>query len=169
VLVRFDSKAGTLTTFGDVAVKLLRLMGQSGSVPGAILAQDIPAALARLRQGVGQEPPTRPQSNADDNDPPVNLSQRAFPLIELRPVCDLGELRIAIPQQTRDRHAVQHAAFRCLRRMSVHVRIDPQKADESAIPQRVRDTFPCADRGGVIAAEDDGHLTFAHDRFHAPG
>jgi hypothetical protein len=83
VLVRFDSKAGTLTTFGDVAVKLLKMMGQSGAVPGAILAQDIPSAVARLRQGVGQEPSARAQSNADDNDPPVNLSQRAFPLIEL--------------------------------------------------------------------------------------
>ena len=83
MLVRFDSKAGTLTTFGDVAVKLLKLMGQSGAVPGAILAQDIPAAVARLRQGIGQEPPVRPQGGSDDNEPPVNLSQRAFPLIEL--------------------------------------------------------------------------------------
>ena len=83
MLVRFDSKAGTLTTFGDVAVKLLKLMGQSGAVPGAILAQDIPAAVARLRQGVGQEPQAQPKNSSDDNDPPVNLSQRAFPLIEL--------------------------------------------------------------------------------------
>jgi hypothetical protein len=83
VLVRFDSKAGTLTTFGDVAVKLLKLMGQSGAVPGAILAQDIPAAVSRLRQGIGQEPPARAQNNAEENEPPVNLGQRAFPLIEL--------------------------------------------------------------------------------------
>jgi hypothetical protein len=83
VLVRFDSKAGTLTTFGDVAVKLLKLMGQSGAVPGAILAPDIPAAVTRLRQRIGDEPQTRPQENAGDNDPPVNMSQRAFPLIEL--------------------------------------------------------------------------------------
>jgi uncharacterized protein DUF1840 len=83
VLVRFDSKAGTLTTFGEVAVKLLKLMGQSGAVPGAILARDIPAAVARLRQGVGQEPQAREENDANDADPPVNLSQRAFPLIEL--------------------------------------------------------------------------------------
>ena len=82
--VRFDSKAGTLTTFGDVAVRLLRLMGQSGTVPGAILAQDIPAAVARLRHALGEEPQqAQPQARADDNDPPVNLSQRAFPVIEL--------------------------------------------------------------------------------------
>jgi hypothetical protein len=83
VLVRFDSKAGTLTTFGDVAVKLLRMMGQSGAVPGAILAQDIPAAVQRLREAVGQQPQPPAQSTDEREDPPVNLSQRAFPVIEL--------------------------------------------------------------------------------------
>ena len=82
MLVRFDSKAGTLTTFGDVAVKLLRMMGQTGAVPGAILAQDIPAAVQRLRQAVGQEPDAR-TPNTEGEEPPVNLSQRAFPVIEL--------------------------------------------------------------------------------------
>ena len=83
MLVRFDSKAGTLTTFGDVAVKLLRMMGQSGAVPGAILAQDIPAAVQRLREAVGQQPQPRAQSTDEGEDPPVNLSQRAFPVIDL--------------------------------------------------------------------------------------
>ena len=84
MLVRFDSKVGTLTTFGDVAVKLLRLMGQSGSIPGAILAADIPPALERLRAGI-QSAPAAPAAPKDDRDaePPVNLNQRAFPLIEL--------------------------------------------------------------------------------------
>ena len=86
MLVRFDSKAGSITMFGDVAKKLLRLMGQTGALPGAILAQDIPAAVARLRQGVSGEAPAQPARNAKDNDegePQVNLNQRAFPLIEL--------------------------------------------------------------------------------------
>ena len=86
MLVRFDSKVGTLTTFGDVAVKLLRLMGQSGAVPGAILAADIPKAVERLRSGVSaeREPPApRSRDGEGDEEPPVNLSPRAFPLIEL--------------------------------------------------------------------------------------
>ena len=83
MLVRFDSKAGTLTTFGDVAVKLLRMMGQSGSVPGAILAQDIAQALQRLRQALGREPQESAQTGGDEDEPRVNLNQRAFPLIEL--------------------------------------------------------------------------------------
>jgi hypothetical protein len=83
MLVRFDSKAGMLTMFGDVAQKLLRMMGQSGSVPGAMLAQDIPAAVQRLRQGVGLEPPKAADGKPDEEETQVNLSQRAFPLIEL--------------------------------------------------------------------------------------
>ena len=84
MLVRFDSKVGTLTTFGDVAIKLLRLMGQSGAVPGAILAADIPAALERLRSGVKAEPAPPTGSKPDgEEEPRVNLGQRAFPLIEL--------------------------------------------------------------------------------------
>ena len=84
MLVRFDSKVGMITMFGDVAKKLLRLMGQSGSVPGAILAPDIPSAIERLRSGVGWQPRS-PDEKKDDDDAetPVNLSQRAFPLIEL--------------------------------------------------------------------------------------
>jgi hypothetical protein len=71
VLVRFDSKAGT------------RMMGQSGAVPGAILSQDIPSALQRLRQAIGQNPGAGTQTQTDDEEPQVNISQRAFPLIEL--------------------------------------------------------------------------------------
>jgi hypothetical protein len=84
MLVKFDSKAGTLTTFGDVAVQLLRLMGQSGAVPGAILARDIPAAVERLRTGVGAHKEASSTRKPDDREePPVGLSQRAHPLIEL--------------------------------------------------------------------------------------
>ena len=85
MLVRFDSKAGSITMFGDVAEKLLRMMGQSGAVPGALLAADIPAAAARLRQGVAgdREQPAPQEDRKDDAEPPVGLGQRAFPLIEL--------------------------------------------------------------------------------------
>jgi hypothetical protein len=86
MLVRFDSKVGMLQMFGDVATTLLKMMGQSGAVPGAILAQDIPGALQRLRQGVGAAPSataTGAAKNDDDREPTVQLSQRAFPLIEL--------------------------------------------------------------------------------------
>jgi hypothetical protein len=60
------------------------MMGQSGSVPGAILAADIPAAVQRLRGGVsGESEPARDQKSGDDSEPKVGMRQRAFPLIEL--------------------------------------------------------------------------------------
>jgi hypothetical protein len=88
MLVRFDSDAGAFSMFGDVAVKLLKMMGHSGTVPSAILAQDIPAALARLRAAVDTEPEPAPaageeDSKRPDSEPKVSLRQRAFPLIEL--------------------------------------------------------------------------------------
>src|SRR3981189_2317359 len=84
MLVRFDSKVGTITMFGDVAKTLLRLMGQSGAVPGAMLAPDIPAAVERLQHGVsGQNEKAASRNKDEDAAPPVNLRQRAFPLIEL--------------------------------------------------------------------------------------
>ena len=84
MLVKFDSKVGTFTMFGDIAVKLLRMMGQSGAVPGAILAKDIPPALARLRQALtGEREPGANKQGDKDEEPPVGLRQRAHPLIEL--------------------------------------------------------------------------------------
>jgi len=70
--------------FGEVAVALLRMMGQSGSVPGAILAADIPAALARLQGAITEIQAAPPRSTErDDGPPPVSLRQRAYPLIDL--------------------------------------------------------------------------------------
>jgi arylsulfatase A-like enzyme len=86
MLIRFDSKAGGFSTFGDVAVTLLKMMGHSGPVPGAILAKDIPPALDKLRSAVAAapEPPVEQGSGKHaDKEPPVSIRQRAFPLIEL--------------------------------------------------------------------------------------
>jgi uncharacterized protein DUF1840 len=87
MLVKFDSKVGTLTMFGDAAVQLLKLMGHSGTVPSAILAPDIPAALARLR-GALEQGASLPPAAADEEDrregrTPVSLRHRAYPLIDL--------------------------------------------------------------------------------------
>jgi hypothetical protein len=38
--------------FGDVALHMLKLMGHSATVPGALLAEDISAALQRLEAAV---------------------------------------------------------------------------------------------------------------------
>jgi hypothetical protein len=91
MLVRFDSDAGGITMLGDVAVKLLQMMGHSGTVPSAILAKDIPAAVARLRSALEGSPDTWRRSTPGDSsdheheekEAPVSLKRRAHPLIEL--------------------------------------------------------------------------------------
>lgn len=87
MLVTFKTKAyANITMFGDVAVKLLRMMGHSGTVPSAILADDVPAALERLKAAVAEGKQREiPEDRRDDTDdePPVGLSKRALPLIEL--------------------------------------------------------------------------------------
>jgi hypothetical protein len=87
MLVRFKSDVGGFTMFGDIAVKLLRMTGHSGTVPGAIPAADIPAALERLEKAMAvhpSEPPAQPGAEESaDKPPPVSLRQRAFPMLEL--------------------------------------------------------------------------------------
>lgn len=90
MLVTFTCKAyADITMFGDVALGMLRMMGHSETVPGAILAEDVPAALDRLKRAVEAvkttEAPDAPRdAGADETDePPVSLAHRALPLIEL--------------------------------------------------------------------------------------
>jgi hypothetical protein len=90
MLVTFETQAhANITMFGEVAVALLKLMGQSGTVPGAMLAEDIPAALERLHQAVAAQSdtpldPTQPPGAKDDSEGQhVSLGHRALPLIEL--------------------------------------------------------------------------------------
>lgn len=90
MLVTFTCKAyADITMFGDVALTLLKMMGHSGTIPGAILAEDVPAALDRLKRAI-QEAKAEPAQgeatgaeNEDRDEPRVNLATRALPLIEL--------------------------------------------------------------------------------------
>lgn len=90
VLVTFKTKAyASITMFGDVAVTLIKLMGHSGTVPGALMPEDIPAALERLKAAVAANPdaPLDPESAKGGEDEAegshVSLAHRALPLIEL--------------------------------------------------------------------------------------
>lgn len=91
MLITFSTRASAdITMFGDVATRLLKLMGQSGVTPGALLAADLPAAIDKLKEAIataGDEPvgnePARPGEDPEKRPPPVSLRQRAFPLIRL--------------------------------------------------------------------------------------
>ena len=90
MLVTFETKAhANITMFGEVAVALLKLMGHSGTVPGALLAEDVPAALERLRTAVSENAdvpldPSPPKGDKDEGEERhVSLAHRALPLIQL--------------------------------------------------------------------------------------
>lgn len=85
MLVTFHSKAyADITMFGEVAVSLLKMMGLSGDVPSALIPEDIPAALTRLKTALGSaEQAASPDRRDGDEPPPIALSQRAMPLVKL--------------------------------------------------------------------------------------
>lgn len=94
MLVIFSSQvSANITMFGDIAVQLLKMMGHSGTVPSAILAKDVPAALANLEAALGaaeqqlesEEPTDDIEETTDDLEETsfVSLSHRALPLIDL--------------------------------------------------------------------------------------
>lgn len=92
MLVRFGSTATeSIVMFGDVAVQLIKMLGATGVVPGALSAQDIPAALQRLRSELAARSAQESQAGADEDaekddderDAHVALAHRAVPLIDL--------------------------------------------------------------------------------------
>lgn len=98
MLVTFRTKAhADITMFGNVAVDLLKLAGMTGTVPTAILADDIPSVIARLEAGLAQRNATIPDDAAvkaaggvrdpskydSDAEPAVPLGNRALPLLAL--------------------------------------------------------------------------------------
>lgn len=87
MLVTFSCPAyADITLFGDVAVSLLKLMGHSGTVPSALLAEDVPQALQHLQAGIEadkQMSQSQASARGDDDEPAVSLAKRALPIIEL--------------------------------------------------------------------------------------
>lgn len=103
MLVTFSSTATeSITMFGDVAVKLIRMMGNTGRVPSALGADEVPEALHKLATAIEQrraelhtQPAAPPAMNEDwgsddaqgepgkEREPPIDLATRAVPLIAL--------------------------------------------------------------------------------------
>lgn len=89
MLVTFKTDVGNITMFSDVALQMIKMMGHSETIPGAILAEDIPQALNRLKNVLANEkmenmPPTNKELQDDeDEEPTVSINHRALPLIDL--------------------------------------------------------------------------------------
>lgn len=84
MLVTFTTKAyADITMFGDVALSFLKMMGHSGTVPSAILAVDVPAALERLKSALDATSDDKPSQDTHDDEPKVSMHNRALPLLAL--------------------------------------------------------------------------------------
>lgn len=84
MLLTFTTKAhADITLFGDIGLAMLKMMGHSATVPGAIPADAVPAALTRLTAAVEAEKSSPPVANRDEAEPVVSLAHRALPLIDL--------------------------------------------------------------------------------------
>lgn len=87
MLITFRCPAySDITMFGNVALDLIEAMGHSRSVPGALIAEEVPQALQQLREVV-QEEGARPMPAETGRQPPeeraVDLASRALPLLAL--------------------------------------------------------------------------------------
>ncbi|MCA0403730.1 MAG: DUF1840 domain-containing protein [Proteobacteria bacterium] len=83
MLVTFTCKEyENITMFGDIATKLIKMMGHSGTTPGAIKGEDVAEALNNLEKALGKK---SPETNAEDaeGEPVVSLRNRAIPLLNM--------------------------------------------------------------------------------------
>jgi hypothetical protein len=84
MLVTFTTDVhADITMFGEVAIAMLKMMGHSGTIPGAILAADVPSALSRLTAAIDAGKSAPPLEDRDADEQVVSLANRALPLCNL--------------------------------------------------------------------------------------
>ncbi|TXI19904.1 MAG: DUF1840 domain-containing protein [Nitrosomonas sp.] len=94
MLVTFSTDAhADIIMFGEVALTMIKMMGHSKTVPGAILAKDVPEALNRLKAAMAAEADLpvehegqkkdKDEQKDEDHEPAVSMANRAMPLISL--------------------------------------------------------------------------------------
>jgi hypothetical protein len=98
MIVTFQSPAsGDVIMFGDVAQRMMKLMGKEAADKGIVTVEQLPDAIARLKAAIEEDKRERaglseedlPQTEPDvgkrvkSSRPFVTLTQRAVPLLEL--------------------------------------------------------------------------------------
>lgn len=82
MLIRFNSKTGTSVAMHQKQAELmLEMMKRTGKIPGALNAEDVPAALQALEAAVRVEKEKEAADNLDDD--AISISTRAYPLLQL--------------------------------------------------------------------------------------
>lgn len=102
-IVTFRSRAtADVIMFGDVAHRLMRIMGKEATAQGIVTVEQLPDAIARLRAAIEQDKEKHAglvaeamdagealdvavaaESRPDPMSQPVSLTQRAVPLLEM--------------------------------------------------------------------------------------
>jgi uncharacterized small protein (DUF1192 family) len=95
VIVIFQSQvAGDVIMFGDVANRMMTIIGKEVSDQGIVTVEQLPEAIARLKAAIAADKAERAGKSDDDlprkeraedgsTRPFVNLTQRAVPLLDL--------------------------------------------------------------------------------------
>ena len=106
MLITFKSRAhADVTMFGDVALKLIRLMGRRDTVPSAMYPEDIPDALDKLRSGLVVEETAESDVVTNDNgeEEQIGIQIRAIPLVELMVAAEKEQVPVMWEEGTRFR------------------------------------------------------------------
>jgi len=97
MLITFRSQAaGDVIMFGDVAERMLMIIGKPVADKGIVTVEQLPDAIVALKNAIKTDPMAQVQSATststwtsndaapdDGKESPVSLSQRALPLLEL--------------------------------------------------------------------------------------
>jgi len=85
MLIKFETSLHPpILMFDYVGKRLIKLMRHSGSVPGAINANDILVALNELQTALNKDIELEEDNNnLNDEEEIISLNKRAIPLIEL--------------------------------------------------------------------------------------
>lgn len=95
MIITFQSPAsGDVIMFGDVAQRMMKLMGKEATDKGIVTVEQLPDAIARLKAAIeedkqqrsGHDPEDLPRTEKAEGGgsrPYVSLTQRALPLLEL--------------------------------------------------------------------------------------
>jgi len=85
MLITFKTKSyADIVMFGEVGIKMLEMMDYGVSVPGAIVAEDVPRSLINLKQGLESVIEiVQSADSTEDDQVKISLHLRAVPLIGL--------------------------------------------------------------------------------------
>lgn len=84
MLVKFESsETGEIMMFADIARQLLKLLGKECTARGVFTQAEMLPAAQRLRQAIGEADTAKGDDAADEDQRPLPLARRAWPLIDM--------------------------------------------------------------------------------------